>query len=156
MLELEVAYLEQHLLSLYRKALVQQLSSVSPSTKEERLKSPLATHSAFVEVSKADILSKGGCSGVRYNGHDFETNPAKEKPLDSRVYRCHSSLSHSSAFTTAISPSPQSLAKAAYHSRQLSMMEVYQLWLNYCNFFQFENFDIGFIPYSVLIQLHQV
>ena len=41
-LELEVVYLEQYLLSLYRKAFDQQISSVSP-TKDERLKSPLAT-----------------------------------------------------------------------------------------------------------------
>ncbi|XP_028781542.1 uncharacterized protein LOC114737746 [Neltuma alba] len=131
-LELEVAYLEQHLLSLYRKAFHQQLSSVSPSAKDERWKLSLRTPSSFLEVSKPCNFPNAGSSAVRYNAQELEApagdqyngNGSKEKLFDSSIYRCHSSLSHSSAFTARTSPA-ESLAKAVYacHSRQLSMME---------------------------------
>ncbi|KAF7809768.1 uncharacterized protein G2W53_036511 [Senna tora] len=114
-LELEVAYLEQHLLSLYRKAFDQQLCCTS-STKDKRL---LRTPPS--QVSKPEIVPKPACSSAvkHHNGHD------EQKLLDSSVYRCHSSLPRCSAFTTRTSSPPQSLAKAvcAFHSRQFSMME---------------------------------
>ncbi|KAK7307582.1 hypothetical protein VNO77_40776 [Canavalia gladiata] len=143
-LELEVVYLEQHLLSLYRKAFDQQLSSVSPSSKEESVKSPLTTSSArFINVSMPEVLTKRECSTVQSNDHEhgtlrkehnryeFETfrkeyngNQPEEKHLDSGVYRCHSSLSHYPAFTRA-SPPAESLTKSlrACHSQPLSMLE---------------------------------
>lgn len=146
MLELEVVYLEQHLLSLYRKAFDQQLSSVSPSTKEERLKSPLTTpRKRFIQVSEPEGLTKRECSAVQSNGCEFDT-PQKEhngyelqslgkeytvgqpegKYLDSGVYRSHSSLSQCAAFTTTASPTAESSTKSlrACHSQPLSMMEV--------------------------------
>ncbi|KAK4260031.1 hypothetical protein QN277_003205 [Acacia crassicarpa] len=128
-LELEVAYLEQHLLSLYRKAFHQQLSfAVSPSaTKDERLKLSLRTPpTSFLGVpnNKPNNFSNNAASSaLRFNTHQELEAPAREKLFDSNMYRCHSSLSHSSTFTTRTSA--ESLAKAVYacHSRQLAMME---------------------------------
>jgi len=144
-LELEVVYLEQHLLSLYRKAFDQQLSSVSPTSKEESLKFPLTTLSArFINVSVPEILTKRECSATQSKDHELETqrkeqnryepetlgkefneNLLEENHLDSSVYRCHSSLSHCPAFTRE-SPPAESLARSlrACHSQPLSMLEV--------------------------------
>ncbi|KAF7828799.1 uncharacterized protein G2W53_019963 [Senna tora] len=152
LLELEVVYLEQHLLSLYRKAFDQQISSVSPSTKEEKVKPSLTTPRArVIEVSNLDVLSKRGCSAIQSDGHKLETpgkghnmqsngneleTPGKEhdgsgpeeKLIDSSVYRCHSSLSQYSAFVTRTSPPAESMDKSlrACHSQPLSMMEYAQ------------------------------
>lgn len=144
-LELEVVYLEQHLLSLYRKAFDQQLSSVNPSTKEESVKPPLTTPRArFIEVANPEVLTERGGSTVQSNDHKLETLPKEhygyehetlgkeyngsrpeEKHLDSAVYRCHSSLSQCSAFTTASPPAePFTKSLRACHSQPLSMMEV--------------------------------
>lgn len=147
MLELEVVYLEQHLLSLYRKAFDQQLSFVAPSTNEERVKSPPPTPRArFTETSKPEVLFKRGGSAVKsidheldtpqkeYNGYEPETLEKEQnlhqqegKHLDSGIYRCHSSLSQcSSAFATRSSPPSEGLTESlrACHSQPLSMMEV--------------------------------
>lgn len=146
MLELEVVYLEQNLLSLYRKAFDQQLSSVAPSTMEDKVKSSITTPSArLVEVSIREVLTKRGCSAVQYTDHELDTpqkeyhgyepeTPEKEysihqpegKHLDSGVHRCHSSLSQCSAFTTRVSPPAEALSESlrACHSQPLSMMEV--------------------------------
>lgn len=134
MLELEVVHLEQYLLSLYRKAFDGQVCSVSPSTKDERLKSPLMTpRRRLLEISKPDMTSKGESSAVQ-SGRLFRENlleefkgiGAEEKLLDSSVHRCHSSLSQRSAFSTRAVPTDESLVKAlrACHSQPLSMMEV--------------------------------
>ncbi|KAL5819464.1 hypothetical protein ACOSQ3_023395 [Xanthoceras sorbifolium] len=131
-LELEVVYLEQYLLSLYRKAFDQQISSVSP-TKDERSKSPLATpRRRLFEVSASDISTKGENSALQ-SDRQLVDNLWKEsnciggedKLLDSGVHRCHSSLSQRSAFPTRISPPAESLGRAvrACHSQPLSMME---------------------------------
>ncbi|KAJ7944361.1 Ternary complex factor MIP1, leucine-zipper [Quillaja saponaria] len=134
-LELEVVYLEQHLLSLYRKAFDQQ-SSVSLSTKEKRVKSHVTTPRArFIEVSKPTITSEIGYSAVRSVGQELDTpwkesngSGAEEMLLDSGVHRCHSSLSQRSAFTARTSPPAESLDKAlrACHSQPLSMLEYAQ------------------------------
>lgn len=133
MLELEVVYLEQYLLSLYRKAFDQQISIVSPS-KDERLKSPLSIPlGRCMEVSEPDIMSKSEISAMK-SGFLSVDNPIKEssgiggeeKLLDSGVHRCHSSLSQRSAFPARSSPPADSLGRAvrACHSQPLSMMEV--------------------------------
>lgn len=136
-------HLEQYLLSLYRKAFDGQLSSVSPSSKDERLnlpkkderlKSPLTTpRRRLLEISKPQMTSKGESSAVQSGCH-FHENPLEEsnrigtdeKLLDSSVHRCHSSLSQRSAFATRATPQDESLAKAlrACHSQPLTMMEV--------------------------------
>ncbi|XP_058760223.1 uncharacterized protein LOC131633544 [Vicia villosa] len=128
-LELEVVYLEQHLLSLYRKAFDQQLPLVSPFTKEETVKlSPTIPQAPFVKPSMHEVLTKNDHDELEnlqkeHSRYEMETL-GKEKYLDSGVYRCHSSLSHCTAFTRA-SPTEESLTKAlrACHSQPLSMME---------------------------------
>ncbi|XP_054823273.1 uncharacterized protein LOC129321517 isoform X1 [Prosopis cineraria] len=151
LLELEVVYLEQHLLSLYRKAFDQQLSSVSPSTKEEKVKSSsIPPKARVIDVSNLENLSARGCSAiqsdchkletpgkeytVQSNGHELDTQgkehngSGQQKLLDSGVYRCHSSLSQYSAFATRTSPPAEPLDKSlrACHSQPLSMLEYAQ------------------------------
>lgn len=130
MLELEVVYLEQYLLSLYRKAFDQQISTVSP-TKEERSRSPLATPRKVrpVEVSGSDTTSKiEKPTFPSLNDQLKEQNVFAEQDnlLDSAVHRCHSTLSQYSAFPIQTSPAEESVDKAirACHSQPLSMMEV--------------------------------
>ncbi|KAJ4827584.1 hypothetical protein Tsubulata_004813 [Turnera subulata] len=135
-LELEVVYLEQYLLSLYRKAFDQQASSVSPSAKDERSKSPVTTpRQRFPDVSRSNITSKRETSAIQ-SGCQSHENPWKESsgareednPLDSAVHRCHSSLSQHAAFSSRNSPPVEPLGRAvrACHSQPLSMMEYAQ------------------------------
>lgn len=133
MLELEVVHLEHYLLSLYRKAFEQQISTVSPISKDKRLKLPLDTpRGSFLETSRLDTPSKKENSAT-LSGYQSLKNPMKEssvtgreeKQLDSSVHCCHSSLSqYSSSFITT--PLEDSMARAvrACHSQPLSMMEV--------------------------------
>ena len=130
-LELEVVYLEQYLLSLYRKAFDQQVSSISPSKRDERLKSPVDTpRERFSEVPRPDDSSKvensAVQSGYRDNSWKEPSGTGEEKLLDSSVHRCHSSLSQRSVFSSRTSPPDETLAKAirACHSQPLSIMEV--------------------------------
>ncbi|XP_043714243.1 uncharacterized protein LOC122662623 isoform X2 [Telopea speciosissima] len=135
-LELEVVYLEQYLLSLYRKAFDQQMSTLSPSTMEERIKSPsFAQKDMFVKVSGHDISSERENSAVhsaRPPLHldsigklqkDFSDIGSAEKLLDSGIHRSHSSLSQRSVFMTRTSPPMDTLDRAlrACHSQPLSM-----------------------------------
>ncbi|GMI68870.1 hypothetical protein HRI_000556300 [Hibiscus trionum] len=56
-LELEVVYLEQYLLSLYRKAFDLKVSSISPSKRVERLKTPVNSPSRSDERLKTPVNS---------------------------------------------------------------------------------------------------
>lgn len=134
MLELEVVNLEHYLLSLYRKAFGQQVSSVSPSVKDQRLKSPIHIPRARIpQASSPDITSKRESSAIQ-SGCQLLDGTVKEsigiggeeKLLYSGVHRCHSSLSQRSVFFTRTSPPADSLEKAlrACHSQRLSMTEV--------------------------------
>ncbi|KAJ9170798.1 hypothetical protein P3X46_018876 [Hevea brasiliensis] len=134
-LELEVVYLEQYLLSLYRKAFDQQISPVSSSGKHERSKSPLTTpRGRFLDVSRLEPMSKRETLAVQ-SGCWSHDNPWKESSgiggeenlLDSGVHRCHSSLSQRSTFPNRATPE-ESLGRAvrACHSQPLSMMEYAQ------------------------------
>ncbi|XVF59544.1 hypothetical protein PTKIN_Ptkin07bG0284700 [Pterospermum kingtungense] len=116
--ELEVVYLEQYLLSLYRKAFDQKVSSISPSKRDERLKTDDASK---IENSAAE-------SGYHDNSWKEPCGIGEEKLLDSGVHRCHSSLSQRSVFSKRTSPPDETLAKAlrACHSQPLSMMEYAQ------------------------------
>ncbi|XP_010255002.1 PREDICTED: uncharacterized protein LOC104595798 isoform X2 [Nelumbo nucifera] len=136
-LELEVVYLEQYLLSLYRKAFDQQISALSPSTMDEKLKSPLFTKKGmFLESNGPDITSDRENS-LGQSGHlpftldplahphkEFNAIGDTEKLLDSGIHRSHSSLSQRTACRT--SPPMDAVAKAirACHSQPLSMMEL--------------------------------
>ncbi|GAU12967.1 hypothetical protein TSUD_191580, partial [Trifolium subterraneum] len=146
-LELEVVYLEQYLLSLYRKAFELQLSPATvPSTVEESEKSPPITtpRARYLEVSPPEVLTKRGFSSVQCidhelnttqkecNGYELETpdkeyivHHPEEKNLDSSVHRCHSSLSQYSAFTEKVSPPEEASTDSlrACYSQPLSMLE---------------------------------
>lgn len=137
-LELEVAHLEQYLLSLYRKAFDQQVSSVSPSTKDasskdKRLRTPKDIPRArLFETPPSANAKRREDSAVPLSVQPLEI-PLKdahglseeEKLLHSGVHRCHSALSHRSALEVRISPREESLGKAvrACHSQPLSMIE---------------------------------
>ncbi|XP_042493327.1 uncharacterized protein LOC122072950 [Macadamia integrifolia] len=138
LLELEVVYLEQYLLSLYRKAFDQQISALSPSTMEDRIKSPsFAQNDMFVKVSGGDISSETENSAIHLARpplhRDSIGKPQKdlsdigsaEKLFDSGIHRSHSSLSKRSACMTRTSPPMDALDRAlrACHSQPLSLME---------------------------------
>ncbi|CAN1224983.1 hypothetical protein LINGRAPRIM_LOCUS930 [Linum grandiflorum] len=118
-LELEVVYLEQYLLSLYRKAFDQQVSS-----KEEGSKSAVTTpRLRFQDVPRPNVTSTSQfcCQS--------QDNPSRqEKLLDSSVQRSQSSLSQCSAFSGRASPPADSLGRAvrSCHSQPLSMIEFAQ------------------------------
>lgn len=134
-MELEVGHLEQYLLSLYRKAFDPQISSLSPSKKDEGFKSPLATpRRRRLDFSRSDIKparefvpeAENQTSNLRKEAN----GPSEEKLVDSGVQRSHSSLSQRSALANRTSPSVEALGKAvrACHSQPLSMMEVSNLF----------------------------
>ncbi|XP_027078341.1 uncharacterized protein [Coffea arabica] len=133
-LEVEVGHLEQYLLSLYRKAFDQQISSLSPSAKDDRVKSPLTTpRRRRLEFSTSEITSEKANLSAQEN--QFVSNPRKEtscsgeeNPSDSNVHRCYSTLSQSSTLSTKTSPPAEPLGKAlrACHSQPLSMTEYAQ------------------------------
>lgn len=134
-LEVEVTHLEQYLLSLYRKAFDQQISSISPSTRVDQVNSPLTTpRRRRLEFSSPDITSDRDNLARQV---DSRLIPAQrnessclgeEKFVESNVNRCQSSLSQCSALSNKNSPPTESLGKAlrACHSQPLSMAEVSQ------------------------------
>ncbi|MBA0760867.1 hypothetical protein Gotri_023588 [Gossypium trilobum] len=118
-LELEVVYLEQYLLLLYRKAFDQQVSSISLSKRDERIKTPLdSPRGRFSKVSRPDDVSKVENLAVRSS---YCENPCEEPS----VHRCHSSLSQHSVLSSRTSPLDENLDRAirACHSQPLSMTE---------------------------------
>ncbi|XP_069150034.1 uncharacterized protein [Solanum lycopersicum] len=133
-LELEVGHLEQYLLSLYRKAFDQQVSSLSPPTKDDKLKSPISTPRRRLDFSNSDVILKREKSTSRVDSQS-ELYPRKEnncmvedKINESGVHRSHSSLSQRSALSSRASPPEETLGKTlrACHSQPLSMMEYAQ------------------------------
>ncbi|KAK6254077.1 hypothetical protein QUC31_015797 [Theobroma cacao] len=137
-LELEVAYLEKYLLSLYRKNFDKRFSSLT-TVGEVLRRTSVAHKEMFPEVQAHYIMSDK--ENLATQSSDLETsrnsigNPPKEcsdiwgaeKLLDSSIHRSHSSLSQRSAFSVT---SPQkTVAKAVdlYHSLPLSMLEQAQI-----------------------------
>ncbi|XP_073115817.1 uncharacterized protein [Elaeis guineensis] len=137
-LELEVTYLEQYLLSLYRKAFDQQISTISPSSVGERSKKLSSTQPALVQES-----AKLGISYNRQNpavqsdriqlprewvinaeSEAYEVK-SQEKLAGPGVHWSHSSLSQRAVCSARISPSEESLARALYscHSQPLSFLK---------------------------------
>lgn len=132
-MELEVSHLEQYLLSLYRKAFDGQISSTSPSTNDEKLKSPMnSPKTKYMVNCIPDITSKKEDKAVQ-SGYDSFGNPVKEYSgicednlLDSSVRRCQSSLSHYSVCSKRTSLPEDSLGQAVRPclSQPMSMIEV--------------------------------
>ncbi|KAK9012182.1 hypothetical protein V6N11_040251 [Hibiscus sabdariffa] len=132
-LELEVEYLEQYLLSLYRKAFDQRVSSILPSKRDERIKTPVDTPRVrFSKVPKHDDASKGENSALRSGYHDNSCKESsgfgEEKLLDSGVHRCLSSICQHSVYSSRAAPQEENLSKAirTCHSQPLSMIEYAQ------------------------------
>ncbi|XP_008797011.2 uncharacterized protein LOC103712304 isoform X2 [Phoenix dactylifera] len=137
-LELEVTYLEQYLLSLYRKALDQQISTISPPAVGERSKKQSSTQPALAQESaKLDISYNRGNPAVQSDRiqlpREWAINAESEayevksqnNLVGSGVRRCHSPLSKRAVCSARISPSAESLARALYscHSQPLSFLE---------------------------------
>lgn len=126
-LELEVVYLEQYLLSLYRKAFDQQISSLSAFATGERLNSHMLTTSQNAKLqSKRPMLSHYlVISSMR------ESNAVGriEKFAKPNVPRSHSSLSQRSVCTSKPAPPVKNPAKVlrACHSLPLSFQEVMKI-----------------------------
>ncbi|RZC67056.1 hypothetical protein C5167_010746 [Papaver somniferum] len=122
-LELEVVYLEQYLLTLYRKAFDEQSSILSPSTKDETLKSPKVSRLGLtpkienLEVQSSRFRSPRDSVTKSQRNHVEVT----EKLLDSGIDRSQSSLSQHSAFSTRTSPPRENHAKSlqSSHSQPL-------------------------------------
>ncbi|XP_022844826.1 uncharacterized protein LOC111367936 isoform X1 [Olea europaea var. sylvestris] len=129
-LEVEVGHLEQYLLSLYRKAFDQQMSSLSPTKKNDALKSPLATPMRRrFDFSRSDLTSaREKLAHARSNSWKEGNSQYEEKLVDSAVQRSHSSLSQRTTMSNRTSPPADALCKAvrACHSQPLSMMEYAQ------------------------------
>ncbi|XP_042507452.1 uncharacterized protein LOC122083650 [Macadamia integrifolia] len=117
-LEMEVVYWEQYLLSLYRKAFDQQISDLCPSTMDERVKSPSFTKKdMFLKISGLDISSERENLAVQSSRFplnrntfpkawkDFSDVQGAKKLLDSGIHLSHSSLCHRSACST-VTPLP--------------------------------------------------
>ncbi|XP_019413346.1 PREDICTED: uncharacterized protein LOC109325425 isoform X2 [Lupinus angustifolius] len=123
-LELEVVYLEQYLLSLYRKRFDQQ---ISPLTLGE------GTSAAPGEGAISDAeTSFQDCSNLisHRNSADFQLKECnnlleQETVLDSSIVRCHSELSHRTVCSIEASSPVNIKSKAVdyYHSLPLSMLE---------------------------------
>nr|KYP66043.1 hypothetical protein KK1_012323 [Cajanus cajan] len=134
-LELEVVYLEQYLLSLYRKRFDQQISSLS--TKERRLELASDTNQGTSAVPDNDAISDKEISVVHCSNVISPRNSAgfqlkecsnqleSETVLDSSIHRCHSAISQRAV--CSIEASPGNIETKAvvdsYHSLPLSMLE---------------------------------
>ncbi|ESW03866.1 hypothetical protein PHAVU_011G048300 [Phaseolus vulgaris] len=134
-LELEVVYLEQYLLSLYRKRFDQQTSPLSP--KERRLELASDTNKVKSAVPRNDAISDKeisvvNCSNVisPRNSAGFHLKECNnqlelETVLDSSIHRCHSALSQRTV--CSIEASPGNIETKAvvdsYRSLPLSMLE---------------------------------
>ncbi|KAF1001636.1 uncharacterized protein LOC141704244 [Apium graveolens] len=128
-LELEVMNLEQYLLSLYRKAFDQHVSTVSPSTKVEILKSPITSPKEnFVQRSVVDITTgKETCNLQADCQSIFDrsiTIRGEEGLVDPGVLRCQSSLSQYS--TTSLPDGPLGRGVHSCYSQPSSMLKYAQ------------------------------
>ncbi|KAM0938020.1 putative ternary complex factor MIP1, leucine-zipper [Dioscorea sansibarensis] len=134
-LEFEVMYLEQYLLSLYRRAFDQQICTLSPATVDERSKQSLCSLSGHPhEVAKPDIASMRGDSAAQHSEMVFPrksfTNSSygtgavgyQHKLNGHGVNRSHSSILHHSCFSARMSPVAENLCGCprVCHSQPLS------------------------------------
>ncbi|KAJ6409695.1 hypothetical protein OIU84_009236 [Salix udensis] len=132
-LELEVVYMERYLLSLYRKTLDHQVSSLSTKDEmeDERFKMSSDAHRGmFPAVPRNDIVSvkdnsSDNASHITSLTKECNGSWGLEKMLDSSIHQCPSSISQRS---TGTYPPTRSIARAidSYHSLPLSMLE--QAW----------------------------
>ncbi|KAL1824365.1 hypothetical protein ACET3Z_011143 [Daucus carota] len=129
-LELEVGHLEQYLLSLYRQAFDQQVTSTSPSMKDGGPKSPKTSAKEKSEVrSRVSTMSnmekpspRSTCINPQKDLNDLG---GEDRLVESGVYRCRSFLAQHSTLSSQNSPLAESLGRdvRACYSQPLSMME---------------------------------
>eukprot|EP00268_Persea_americana_P061306 TRINITY_DN7731_c0_g2_i2.p1 TRINITY_DN7731_c0_g2~~TRINITY_DN7731_c0_g2_i2.p1 ORF type:complete len:553 (-),score=96.80 TRINITY_DN7731_c0_g2_i2:179-1837(-) len=125
-LELEVVYLEQYLLSLYRKAFNQQISSLSRSTTDERLNSRLLTPEQSAKLqSRRLVLPQNPIISSMRESNAVGSVGKFTKPS---VPRSQSSLSQRSVCSIKPSPPVKNPAKVlrACHSLPLSFQQCAQ------------------------------
>ncbi|KAF5193020.1 electron transporter, putative (Protein of unknown function, DUF547) [Thalictrum thalictroides] len=135
-LEWEVLHLERYLLSLYRKAFNQKISSVSQPTKDGKLIPPASTEKGTLSEVNDKTKKRHNLavhSSRLHRPQDLVANPRKEigttmvneMLLDSGIHRSHSSLSYRSAFRIRTSPPMENQAKGVWscHSQPLSSLE---------------------------------
>ena len=144
-------YLEQYLLSLYRKRFNEHISSLS--TKERRLESAsyinkstsaLSDNDSIPDIHKgasvvppsgalsdreisvpcsSDIISTSDSGGFQLKEYNNQLEP--ESVLDSSIHRCYSALSQQTACSIeASSENIKTKAVDSYHSLPLFMLEV--------------------------------
>ncbi|XP_020093120.1 uncharacterized protein LOC109713423 [Ananas comosus] len=144
-LELEVMYLEQHLLSLYRKAFEQQITHLSPSAgngieidSKKQMSSPSEALPKAAPTLDSSPRKQNPSTNVQSGqivlprksatGRQSEACavPSQDKRSSFRVHRSHSSLLQRSVCSARVSPSARNLARAlkACHTLPLSFPEV--------------------------------
>ncbi|KAK1383393.1 Ternary complex factor MIP1, leucine-zipper [Heracleum sosnowskyi] len=133
-LELEVGHLEQYLLSLYRQAFDQQVTSTTPVMKDGGPKLPKSSPREKSEViSGVNVMSniekpslRSDCQSIIYPQKDL--NDLEDRLIESGVYRCRSFLSQHSTLSAQTSPPAEPLGRdvRACYSQPLSMMEYEQ------------------------------
>ncbi|OMO92191.1 hypothetical protein COLO4_17797 [Corchorus olitorius] len=135
-LELEVAYLEKYLLSLYRKNYDKRFSPLT--TIDENVRSTSLAHKElFPEAQAHDMIMSenenlatdpvSSRNSIGILPKECNESWGTERLLDSSIFRSHSSLSQRSAYSVS---SPQkNVARAVdlYHSLPLSMLEQAQM-----------------------------
>lgn len=129
-------YLEQYLLSLYRRAFDQQISTLSPTASKEKLERPPSSlqRRLFQEDSTLDSSIDRLDSAVEASQNRNIGKPlvkqtkevCTENLLGPGVHRCQSELSRRAEYSARISPSEESLARALQtcHSQPLNFIEV--------------------------------
>ncbi|XP_059283212.1 uncharacterized protein LOC132036827 isoform X2 [Lycium ferocissimum] len=130
-LELEVVRLEQYLLSLYRKAFDQQISSLSPPTRDDKLKSLTNTKiRRCLEFSKSDTIGRRENSCAQPDSK-LLSNPCKEttSTTEDKVRECGVHRSRSSVTQHSVPSKREEIpgkALRACQSQPSSMMEYAQ------------------------------
>ncbi|XP_072974246.1 uncharacterized protein [Typha angustifolia] len=136
-LELEVMYLEQHLLSLYRKAFEQQITHLSPAADMNDNKKPMNSLSEkLTESSTLDFSPRKQNLSVqssriilpRKSATSFQSDNSGvlcQEKHSLGVNRSHSSLLQRSVCSARLSPSAKNLSRAlkACHTLPLSFLE---------------------------------
>ncbi|XP_074590425.1 uncharacterized protein LOC141846307 [Curcuma longa] len=137
MLELEVVHLEQHLLSLYRRAFEQQIPNAPPHAVEDETMQPLVPQSApFPEAASHDLSFREVASAVQ-SGHSVPMRKSSnylpseacsvrgQEKNSRRIHRSHSSLVPRSVCSAKGIPCAKNLARAfgACHTLPLSFLE---------------------------------
>lgn len=145
-------YLEQHLLSLYRKAFEQQITHLSPSAgngieidSKKQMSSPSEALPKAAPTLDSSPRKQNPSTNVQSGqivlprksatGRQSEACavPSQDKRSSFRVHRSHSSLLQRSVCSARVSPSARNLARAlkACHTLPLSFPEVADQVLNF-------------------------